>query len=73
MNALKTAMLLGLLSAIPFIQYAGENLTGGHYDESIVYDDAWHAPLKVVPATEYIVVRLPDGASSKMLSGMTLK
>jgi len=42
----------------------------GH-DESVVYDDAWHAPAP--PATEYIVVRLPDGASAKMLSGMVLK
>jgi hypothetical protein len=61
------------MTGVTAVQWAGEGLTGGHFDESVVYDDAWHAPLKVVPATEYIVVRLPDGASSKMLSGMTLK
>jgi hypothetical protein len=24
------------------VQYAGSGQTGGHYDESIVYDDTWH-------------------------------
>jgi hypothetical protein len=24
------------------VQYAGEHMTGGHYDESAVYDDLWH-------------------------------
>lgn len=25
------------------VQYAGQKQTGGHYDQSVVYDDAWHA------------------------------
>lgn len=29
------------------IQYAGEAQTGGHYDETIVYDNAWKAPTPV--------------------------
>jgi hypothetical protein len=59
------------MTGVTAVQYAGQAQTGGHYDESIVYDDAWHAAARA--QVEYIVVRLPDGASSKMLSGMTLK
>ena len=29
------------------VQYKGQALTGAHYDESLVYDDAWH-PVPVV-------------------------
>lgn len=59
------------MTGVTAVQWGGQAQTGGHYDESIVYDDSWHAPAP--PQTAYIVVRLPDGASSKMLSGMTLK
>jgi hypothetical protein len=31
------------MTGVTAVQYAGENMTGGHYDESIVYDDHWHA------------------------------
>ena len=59
------------MTGVTAVQWAGASITGGNWDESVVYDDAWHAPAP--PATEYIVVRLPDGASAKMLSGMVLK
>ena len=30
------------MTGVTAVQFAGENMTGGHYDESIVYDDDWH-------------------------------
>jgi len=30
------------MTGVTAVQFAGENMTGGHYDESIVYDDEWH-------------------------------
>ena len=30
------------MTGVTAVQFAGANMTGGHYDESIVYDDAWH-------------------------------
>lgn len=33
--------LLPDMHGVCAVQYAGENQTGGHYDEWIVYDDAW--------------------------------
>jgi hypothetical protein len=30
------------MTGVTAVQYAGESITGGHYDESIVYDDNWH-------------------------------
>jgi hypothetical protein len=42
-------------------------------DVSLVVSTAWRAAKAAAVKHEYIVVRLPDGASSKMLSGMTLK
>jgi hypothetical protein len=30
------------MTGVTAVQYAGENMTGGHYDESAVYDDLWH-------------------------------
>lgn len=30
------------MTGVTAVQFAGESMTGGHYDESIVYDDAWH-------------------------------
>ena len=31
------------MTGVTAVQYAGQQQTGGHYDESIVYDDTWHA------------------------------
>jgi len=63
------------MTGVTAVQWAGEGLTGGHYDESIVYDDAWHAPLTVTPAPQrtYWVIEMPDGTPFKAVSGMTLK
>ena len=30
------------MTGVTAVQFAGESITGGHYDESIVYDDDWH-------------------------------
>ena len=30
------------MTGVTAVQFAGEGMTGGHYDESIVYDDDWH-------------------------------
>lgn len=30
------------MTGVTAVQARGASLTGGHYDESIVYDDAWH-------------------------------
>ena len=32
------------MTGVAAVQDKGESLTGGHYDESVVYDDEWHAP-----------------------------
>ena len=30
------------MTGVVAVQWAGQNITGGHYDESVVYDDSWH-------------------------------
>jgi hypothetical protein len=30
------------MTGVTAVQYAGESMTGGHFDESIVYDNDWH-------------------------------
>ena len=30
------------MTGVTAVMFAGETMTGGHYDESIVYDDEWH-------------------------------
>jgi len=37
------------MTGVVAVQYAGEAQTGGHYDQSAVYDDAWHPAPVVVP------------------------
>jgi hypothetical protein len=63
------------MTGVVAVQDKGANLTGGHYDESIVYDDAWKppAPAPEPPQRDYVVVELPDGASFKAVSGTVLK
>lgn len=44
------------MTGVTAVQYAGTVQTGGHYDESIVYDDSWHAPDPApVTLTGYLV------------------
>lgn len=38
------------MTGVTGVQYAGEEQTGGHYDQSIVYDDNWkRKPVPVIP------------------------
>lgn len=37
------------MTGVAFVQYAGQDQTGHHYDESIVYDDAWKPEPKPTP------------------------
>jgi len=30
------------ITGVTAVQFAGPTMTGGHYNESIVYDDEWH-------------------------------
>ncbi len=43
------------MTGVTAVQYAGTKLTGGHYDESVIYDDAWKAPAKPPPAAPHLV------------------
>ena len=57
------------MTGVTAVQYAGEAQTGGHYDESIVYDAAWLAPPPPVPApvpdpVPGGVVRVADGKTA---------
>ena len=61
------------MTGVTAVQDKGESLTGGHYDESVVYDNAWHAPASPPVRRTYVVVELPDGTAFKALSGTTLK
>jgi hypothetical protein len=65
------------MTGVTAIQYAGQPLTGHHYDESIVYDDKWHAVAPVIPtppAPQPIpvlhgqLVRIPSGVVQPVLS-----
>lgn len=38
------------MTGVTAVQYAGQAQTGGHYDQSIVYDDTWKAPAAPPPA-----------------------
>lgn len=54
------------MTGVTFVQYAGEQQTGGHYDESIVYDDAWMpgVPLPGPPQQQprhLVGIEVPDG------------
>lgn len=59
------------MTGVTAVQYAGQSLTGGHYDESIVYDDAWKSAPGPVPAPapiSGILVKLPNGLTSAVRS-----
>ena len=51
------------MTGVMAVQYAGEHITGHHYDESIVYDDTWHC----APKTG-ILVQLPSGITDHVAS-----
>lgn len=52
------------MTGVVAVQYAGEAQTGGHYDQSIVYDDTW----KSVPLLHGVLVQLPGGNSRNVTS-----
>ena len=62
------------MTGVTAVQYAGEPQTGHHYDESIVYDDAWKAPAAPAPkpappaVLDAVLVTLPAGVSRMVLS-----
>ncbi len=37
------------MTGVTAVQYKGEALTGGHYDESVIYDDSWKARTPAAP------------------------
>jgi hypothetical protein len=37
------------MTGVTFVQDKGQSLTGGHYDESIIYDDNWKKAVIVTP------------------------
>lgn len=61
------------MTGVTGIQYAGEAHTGGHWDETIVYDDSWmpgEAPPIVKPPVQQVrhgvLVEVPDGATVQL-------
>lgn len=55
------------MTGVTAVQYAGQTQTGGHYDESIVYDDQWK-PTIVTPQLQGVLVELPNGTTHNMIS-----
>lgn len=53
------------MTGVTAVQWAGADHTGGHYDESIVYDDSWKAALVPPPSVTdtAILVELPNGTT----------
>jgi hypothetical protein len=49
------------------VQYAGTTQTGGHYDESLVYDAAWKAD--DVPVTDAEMNKIADKVAAKLIAG----
>jgi hypothetical protein len=56
------------MTGVTAVQYAGEAQTGGHYDESIVYDDAWK---QVVAPPTYFGLLVKGGPSSWVTQNVT--
>lgn len=63
------------MTGVTAVQYAGSNETGAHYDESIVYDDAWQpgmpAPTPTPPVQQPrhgVLVELPGGTPLPLTS-----
>lgn len=63
------------MTGVTAVQYASAEMTGGHYDESIVYDDAWTpgmpAPTPKPPVQQPmhgVLVELPGGQPKPLTS-----
>lgn len=60
------------MNGVMAVQYAGEGITGGHYDESIVYDDHWH-PEDDMPYTRQDIVGMVKEGVAKELGTETFQ
>jgi hypothetical protein len=60
------------MTGVMAVQYAGEGITGGHYDESIVYDDDWH-PEDDMPYTRRDIVGMVKEGVAKELGAETIQ
>ena len=61
------------MRGVTAVQYAGEDITGGHYDESIVFDDDWH-PGDDLPYTgKKIQGLIKKGVAAQLSAGATMK
>src|SRR5262249_50077220 len=60
------------MRGVSAVQYAGEDITGGHYDESIVYDDNWR-PGDDMPYTKKEVLDLVKKAVAAELKASPTK
>lgn len=66
------------MTGVTYIQYKGEDQTGGHYDESLIYDMNWKTapvpvppppPVPVPPPLQHgVLVTLPAGATRPVVS-----
>jgi len=61
------------MRGVTAVQYAGADITGGHYDESIVYDDNWH-PGDDFPYTKKEILNwVKKGVAAELNAGATKK
>jgi len=60
------------MTGVMAVQYADEGITGGHYDESIVYDDDWH-PEDDMPYTRKDIVGMVKEGVAKELGADAIK
>lgn len=56
------------MTGVVAVQYAGEAQTGGHYDESIVYDDSWKTIVAPPVTLSAVLVELPGGQTKTVHS-----
>jgi hypothetical protein len=61
------------MRGVTAVQYAGADMTGGHYDESIVYDDNWH-PGDDLPYRKKVILNwIRKVAAAELTAGATKK
>lgn len=58
------------MTGVTAVQAYGEQQTGGHYDQSVVYDDAWKVVQPPQPPVTYVgvLVKLPSGQTQPVSS-----
>ncbi len=50
------------MTGVTAVQWGFPALTGGHYDESIIYDDTWKAAAKPAPHLVKVAITFSDGS-----------